>query len=123
MSSGDFKTNAIYELDNGSFTIVKVQPETLAATVGGVANAEGAGPKTPGYPRASVTRGNTEIGIRPRLVRCKWDDGGQPTGYTGKTFSLPIMDKAAFDAMAEDDAVAYLGGTAKVLFKVGESIR
>jgi hypothetical protein len=121
MSSGAFD-NSKYESNSGVIYFAKVQPETLAATIGGTANAEPAGSVT-GEPSAKMSGGRREIGVIARRVSVAWDDGGAPAGYEdGSSVSIPIMTPTLFDSISRGDAVSYNGGSGTVSGKTPEVI-
>lgn len=114
---------AFYATDLGNICSVRVQQETLDATIGAVANSSATGPATAGFPSAKVSKGSREIGIGCRKVTCAWDDGGAPTNYDERSpFSLPILVLATFNGINRGDAVVYLGGTGVVVSKSAEDI-
>lgn len=122
MSAGNF-TRTFYELDNGEICQIRVQPETLTFANGSTTNSAPAGPATiPGS--AKVSRGDREIGIRPRKVSFAWTPGQEPDGYEeGGLYYIPILDKSQFDAMTAGSAATYLSGTGTLLRKFNEDIR
>lgn len=122
MSRGIF-TKTKYEADNDDIHPIRVQPETVAFTSGGTANAAPAGNITVGALRAKVSRGNREYGLRPRFVTIVYDETA-PEGYdTGTYLRVPILKKALFDAIAIDGTVTYLSTSARVAGKFAESRR
>lgn len=120
MSAGGF-TTTIYEANAGTFHNMRVQPETLAATIGGTANAAAAGPvDSPFF--AKVSKASTEYGLAPRFGVIRWDDDSAPTGYLESgTVAIPIMTRTLFDAASIGDAVAYNGGTGILVGKRAEN--
>lgn len=119
MSAGDF-IRSKYETDSGEICNIRVQPETLAATFGGTANAAPAGTVTQ-LASAIARKGKRQIGVGPRLIGVGFET--PPTGYTSEVLYVPIMQKTLYDATALGDAVSYLGGTGVVVSKIAESIR
>lgn len=119
MSSGPF-LRSFYELNNGEIAAIRVQPETVNFTVGGVANAAPAGPATvPGS--ASVGRGRRSNGINARLVRFVFTTA--PSGYEANSpIALPWLQETAFDDIRRGDPVSYLGGTGVVIGTTSEKI-
>lgn len=110
MSAGRFVITK-YESASGGIQAARVQPETLAATLGGVANAAPEGDITiPG--KANVRGGRRTNGITCRKVRLTLadDDGNNaPDGYSGDPLYLPVMTTAIYDAVELGTAVNYLG--------------
>lgn len=123
MSSGRF-TNSVYEDDNGTLRPIRIQPETLAATIGGTANAAPAGTPAAGIPRVKLSAGRREFGVYARRVSCTWDEGLAPAGYDERTpFSIIVLNPTVFSGAPLGGAVDYLGGTATIVGKASESIR
>jgi hypothetical protein len=122
MSAGSF-TISKYETNNGDIVSCRVQPETLAMTIGGTANAAVAGSVQAGWPSALMRGGRTEIGIVARKVRIGIPDGGTaPDGYSGAPVYVPILSEALWAAATKGDVVTYLGETWELLTKVPEYI-
>lgn len=120
MSEGRFERSK-YETDAGNVIPMRVQPETLAATIGGETNAEPAGDILPGWPSVRVGGGRREIGVNGRFVTGSWQT--PPTDYDGRTlFKLVIPTKSVFDGIAKGQSISYLGGTAAVVSVTPEKI-
>lgn len=79
----------------------RVQPETLALTIGGVANASSANALSAGFPRAIVSASSRRKGIiRTRGVRIRFT-GALPAGYkAGTIIFLPWMVISTFAPIA-----------------------
>ncbi len=125
MSAGAFES-AFYETsaENGGFVLrCRVQPETLAATIGGVANASAAGPATaPGS--ATISQGRRTAGVNMRYVRLGFtDDGDIPEDYTGQPLIIPVLDPATFTAWTLGAEGTYLDSPVEVLSRVGETVK
>lgn len=119
MSSGLFNTNARYEVfpagttaaQPAIVTTCRVQPETLALVLNGVANAAAAGAITIGLPRATISASGRRRGIiRARGVRVRFTGTTTPAGYkpNGIIF-LPWMVSATFNALPASSVGTYLG--------------
>jgi len=123
MSSGEF-VNAFYETsaENGSFVLrCRVQPETLAATIDGTANAGVAGPATaPGS--ATISQGRRTAGVNMRYVTLGWT-AAPPTDYSGDPVRIPVLDPATFTAWTLGATGTYLGTAVEVLSRVGETVK
>lgn len=119
MSSGPF-TRTFYEGNNGDIYRVRVQPETLAATIGGTANSAPAGPATVPI-SAKVSKGRNEIGIGCRKIRAFFET--PPTGYVSQTIEIPILQPDLFDGLNGGEAVSYLSATGEVIGFTAESRR
>ena len=118
MSAGKFD-KAKYETDAGEIVVVKVQPETLAATF------------TPGGTNAEATGSVTVNGVFPlslgnrrrkpfsgRYVAVSFT-GTVPTGYkAGQILKIPVLTPAVFDTITDDATGTYLGQAIKVNYKV-----
>lgn len=122
MSAGIFQ-DSIYEADNGLFYPCRVQPETLAMTVDGTANAEAAGPAPAGVPSANMRGSKRQNGITARTVSLKLPAGGTPPdGYSGDNLVVPVMTPALFSAISRSSTVVYLGATWRVAGTSPESV-
>jgi len=123
MSSGVFET-AFYETssENGGFILrCRVQPETLAATIDGTANAGVVGPATaPGS--ATSSQGRRSAGVNMRYVTLGWT-GGAPTDYSGDPVRIPVLDPATFTAWTLGATGTYLATAVEVLSRVGETVK
>ena len=105
MSSGAF-TLAQYSTDADNIVPIRVQPETLEATLGSV-NASATGSLSAGFPSAQVSKSK----------------GQTPEGYAvGAVLRIPVTTKARFDALSKASAVTYLTKTGKVVGKSPERI-
>jgi len=122
MSSGSFKISK-YETNNGDVVSCRVQPETLAMTIGGTANGAVSGGVQAGWPSALLRGGRTEAGIIARKVRIGIPEGGEgPDGYSGAPVYVPILSESLWAAATKGDTVTYLGSTWELLTKVPEYI-
>ncbi len=123
MSAGAFES-AFYETssENGGFVLrCRVQPETLAATIGGVANDSAAGPTTaPGS--ATISQGRRSAGVNMRYVTLGWT-GDAPDDYTGDPVRIPVLDPATFTAWTLGATGTYLNEGVEVLSRVGETVK
>nr|CRY96881.1 hypothetical protein [uncultured prokaryote] len=120
MSQGSF-VGSKYQSDTGDTHFIKVQPETIAATLGGTANAAPTGDIDSVF-AAEVNRGARAYGLRPRKVTIAFEDD-VPEGYRPYTsISIPVLEPTVFSGIAIRDAVTYAGGTGIVSSKTGENI-
>lgn len=123
MSSGAF-VRTFYELEaanGGGVTNIRLQPETLAATIAGTANAAPAGPATiPGS--ATISQGRRSAGINARYITISWD-GSPPTGYSGLTAKIVVPDPAVYAGAVFNSAVTYLDSPATVVGRNSETVR
>lgn len=123
MSAGEF-TRTFYELDTGNgggIARIRVQPETLAATIGGSANTAPAGPATVPV-SASVSAGNRENGIKARSVTLLFT-AAAPTGYSGDPVTIPVMQESTFAAWTLGATGTYLGAAVEVIGRSPERVR
>jgi len=123
MSSGSF-TNTFYVLsteNGGAVMRARVQPETLAATIGGSANAGGAGPATaPGS--AVISRGRQSRGVNMRYVTLKWT-AGAPDEYDGLTAKIPVLTPTVFASWTLGATGTYLGAAVEVVGRTSETVK
>lgn len=123
MSAGEFQ-RAIYQTNAGNFASVRVQPETLAATIDSVANDEGAGPINQ-EASAQVSKGKRTIGINCRTVTLKFT-GTLPDDYTGDPVTIPALTPAFYDACNPNSDTAtgtYLGQPVEAVGRSPETVR
>lgn len=117
MSAGAY-IDSIYENDLGNGFAIRVQPETVT-----VWNPAGAAALVPGNPSAQVSSGGRSIGVNARLARFSWV-GVAPTGYSQDgVITVPILTKAAYDALVKNTPYPYLGGQLNLVGKTAETIR
>lgn len=110
MSSGAFvrsKYTASY--NSAQIHPIRVQPETIAASIGAATNAAPTGATTTPI-SAKVSGSKRTIGLTARRVTIAAPATGQPTGYLpgGKT-TIPALNQAFYDAAIKGSAVTYLG--------------
>lgn len=122
MSAGAF-IRSFYETNGGAIARIRVQPETELAQIGGAPNDAPAGPATV-TTTVKVSKGRREYGIGPRKIGVVFDPGEEPDDYKlGSVVYVPVLTRASYLAVAVGDAITYLGGTARVISKLEESIR
>lgn len=119
MSAGDF-VNSKYESDTGGIYAIRVQPETLALSVGGTTNNAPTG-AVDQEGRARTSGGNRKYGIKARFVTLRSPESGGtlPAGYKpGQLLRVPILTPALFNAIPPSGGEAtYLGTTMEVVGK------
>lgn len=123
MSVGAF-INSFYSSNKTGLTHpIRIQPETLALSVGGVANAAAAGPATSPI-SAQVSQGKRSLGLNARTVTIKFPTTA-PAGYkVDSPITLPWLGGTAdFDTFAKGDAVSYQGGTGEVVGTSAETAK
>lgn len=118
MSAGNF-VRSRYESDAGNIHPIRVQPETIAANIGG-ANAAPAGTVDVAI-SARVSGGNRQLGLTARKVRLAFT-GGSPTDYADDSIvTIPVLTPAIFNAIAVGQTGTYLGQAVEVVGKTSES--
>lgn len=124
MSQGAF-TSSRYSSDTlGTLHPIRVQPETLTITLGGVANAPAAG--TAVKPSAQVSQSKRAIGINARTITFKFAAGSEPDGYKPDSpITVPwLQNNTAFlDAVPGETAVTAYGSTAILVGTSPERVR
>lgn len=122
MSAGSF-VRSRYEAnyaDPAPIHPIRVQPETLAATIGGTANA--APTDAVSNPiSASVSRGKREKGLKPRTLTIQFPATGQPTGYKASGTTIIVALTLAFWNLGVPGAtITYLGVECTVIGRSAE---
>lgn len=124
MSSGAFqatKYQATYS--NSAIHPIKVQPETIAASIGGTTNAPPTGAVTNPI-SARVSGGKRTRGLVPRTVTLRAPATGAPTGYLPNGITRIPALTPAFSAVAIYGAsCTYLGATFVVVSALPEVAR
>lgn len=122
MSAGAFQIVG-YSADGGTVYPIRVQPETLALSIGGVANAATATAITAGAPSANAGGSRRRNGVNARQVRIKFTDT-PPAGYlANSTISLPVLTTTAYNAYSRGQTGTYLGSAVTCVGKTAESVR
>lgn len=120
MSSGNFVSSR-YEADSGTIYRIRVQPETLSASIGG-ANTAPAG-AIDGEGSARVGGGNRRFGVKARSVTLAWSET-PPAGYAeGEYLRVPILTPARYAAITLGQSGTYLGVGVTVVGKNPERVR
>lgn len=120
MSSGNF-VRSRYVMDGGQIVPIQVQPETIALTVEGTANAATTDAVTLSV-SAKARKGNTEYGIGARNITISWE-GSPPAGYADENLTIPILQPTVFDGINVSDTANYLGTACVVVSKKSEQLR
>lgn len=124
MSSGRFVIRA-YSLtkDPTKNHPIRVQPETLALEIGGVANGDAVGGIN-SFPRVNATGSRRRQGINARLVRIAFTEGNAPEGYKeGSVITLPWLRSSTFDALVDGTTGTYLGAPIYLVGTTPEKVR
>jgi hypothetical protein len=123
MSAGGFtvtRYSATY--DSTEIHPIRVQPETLLASVGGTANSAPSGSVTNPI-SARVTGGSRTLGLIARKVRLRLPPTGQPTGYlAGGVITIPALNQTFYNACVKGAAITYLEVTCTVLGRTTEYV-
>lgn len=124
MSAGIFEVSK-YETNSpalgGIIMPIRVQPETIAAIIGGVSNAAPAGDVDVPL-RVSVSAGNTEYGVKPRKAVLRFT-GAAPADYSGDDVSIALLTPAIAAAAIPGATGTYLGAAVEVISSRPESFR
>lgn len=122
MSAGAFSSTK-YESNSGSIYSFRAQPETLAATIAGQANAAPAGDIDQEV-SAQVSRGKRTVGMNARTVSLRFT-GALPTGYAGPTVRIPVLQPSTYDTWTATSKLTgtYLGVAVEVLGQSPETKR
>lgn len=112
MSAGKF-VKSTYKSEAGVYHPIRVQPETLALTLGGTANAAPAGATaaTSSKISAKVSGSKKAIGLHARRVRIQFSDtvADVPVGYKpGSTTTLPVLDPNLYNGLNGTESGVYL---------------
>jgi len=113
MSAGTFDISQYSSNTLGTIHRIRIQPETLAATLGGTANAAPSG--TAVLPSAQVSQSKRSLGINARTITIKFASGDEPSGYKPDSpITIPwLQNNSAFlTAVPGITAVTYLGNDA-----------
>lgn len=117
MSQGQF-LRTFYLSDQGEVHPIRVQPETVSATLGGEENTPPAGPATNNI-RYIVNSGNRKKVPRARGVYFAWVNQ-RPTGYVGAGGRIPVFSQTVWEGLAEATPGTYLGVPIQVTGKYTE---
>jgi len=121
MSAGSFITR-VYQSNLGSFHNIKSQPETAIFSIDGSPNVIPAGPvDSPFWVKAS--RGAKEYGMKPRMLKIRFDAGEAPTGYRAEgTLSVVVYRPGEWQDAVIGSPCTYLGGAGTIIGKIAESV-
>ncbi len=123
MSSGSFVRTfyGISAENGGGVAPIRLQPETLAATLGGTANAAVGGPATQAG-SVTISQGRRSAGINARYVTVSWD-GAPPDDYSGLTARIVVPDPDVYAGTSIGDSVTYLGTAATIVGRTPETVK
>lgn len=111
----------VYGANNGDKRAIRIQPETLSLTLGGVVNTAPAGPvDTIG--RAKVSGSRRSYGAHARKVTIRLTAAG-PSGTVGSIISLPYLDFAKFEGLVDAAVGTYNTSACALIGKTPEKIK
>lgn len=124
MSSGSFtitKYAASYG-DGDEIHPIRVQPETLTATIDGTANSAPAGAQTNPI-QARVSGGKRQIGLLARYVTLQAPASNQPDNYqAGGITRIPALTEAFYNKATKGASCTYLTKTYTVVSRSRERV-
>lgn len=123
MSAGEFVTSRYQaRYDSTAIHPIRVQPETIAAAVGGVTNAPPSGAINNPI-QARSTGGRRQIGLSARFVTLRAPATDQPDNYLPRGLTkIPALTPAFYNACTKDATVTYLGASYTVVSRSGERV-
>lgn len=123
MSAGAFEISRYEASYAANIHPIRIQPETAAASIGGVDNDPPAGAAN--NPISVVTsRGRRSRGLIPRTVTLRAPATSQPAGYLASGLTtIPALTEAFFNAATAGASVTYLGATFTVVGRSPEIVR
>lgn len=122
MSSGAFTDSFYASNELGTTHTIRVQPETIALELGGVANEAPVGTGAI-QPSAQVSRGKRSIGLNARTVTIQFT--ATKAGYlAGSKITLPWLKSTTFSAIRPKSTTGtYQEVACKVVGKSAETVR
>lgn len=124
MSAGAFtitKYAASYG-DGTSIHPIRVQPETLTATIGGTANAAPTGDVNNPI-QCRVSGGKRQIGLQARYITLQFPATGQPTTYQGgSTTRIPALTETFYNLATKGAVITYLTVACQVVSRSRERV-
>lgn len=125
MSAGAFEISR-YQAGYGAGTAIhpiRVQPETLAAEIDGVANdAPTAAANSP--ISAHISKSKNEYGLRPRFVTLRAPATSPPAGYQPRGITrIPALTPAFYNVATRGKDCSYLGVTFTVVSQTVEDVK
>jgi hypothetical protein len=128
MSAGRFvRSRYSASYDANMIHPIRVQPETLAASLMGTPSVVNS-PTTEDVNNpisASISLSNRSLGLRPRFLNLQLPEAATPpTGYApGSITRIPAVTQAFFDNVPDNSRVIYLGVEWEVVSKETERAR
>lgn len=122
MSAGAFVRSKYACTDTGLIHPIRIQPETLAASIGGTANAAPAGAISSNI-SARVAAGKRTLGLGARRVNLQAPATGQPAGYLASgTTSIPALQEAFYALAVKGATCTYQGVAYTVVSRTDEVV-
>lgn len=124
MSAGAFQISKYQASYGGGAEIhpIRIQPETLSATIDGTANAAPTAVQTNPI-QARVAGGKRQIGLLARYVTLQAPATGQPTGYQGGGVTrIPALTETFYNKATKGASCTYLGVTYTVVSRSRERV-
>ena len=102
---------------------IRIQPETLTLTIGGITNSAPVGSAV--LPSAQVSQGKRKKGLNARTVTFKFAPGSELTGYKPESpITLPwLQNNAAFNGAFAGQTGSYQGADIVVVGTANETAR
>lgn len=120
MSQGAFLETK-YQADNGDVHPIRVQPETVAASLG-TANIAPTGAVTIDL-FATARKSKRSYGVGARTARLRFT-GAVPDGYKpGQVLTVPVLTIAVYNGLTRASTITYLGQPAALVGKSAETKR
>lgn len=122
MSGGAFSRSKYDCEDTGLIHPIRVQPETLAASITGTANAAPSGAVSSNI-SARVSAGRRTLGLVARSVNLAAPATGQPDGYqAGGVTRIPALTTAFYNKATKGATCSYLGVDYTVISRTSEKV-
>ena len=121
MSSGAFSLTR-YQTDQGNIVNIKVQPETVAASINSATNTAPTADLTAGFPSAKVSGTRRTLGINARTITIKFT--ASKAGYKDDSpIKIPALTPAFFNACQVGATGSYNGTNCRVVGRSPEVIK
>ena len=123
MSSGSYQIVNYGSNKLSTVHPIRIQPETLTLSIGGVTNSAPIGSAV--LPSAQVSQGKRKKGLNARTVTFKFAPGEELTGYKPESpISLPwLQNNSAFNGTFAGQAGTYQGQAIVVVGTANETAR
>lgn len=122
MSAGAFVRSKYSCSDDQLIHPIRVQPETLAATIGGATNSAPTAVASSNI-SARVSGGKNQLGLRARLVTLQAPaTGGAATYLSSGITKIPALQEAFYNAAIKGATCTYLGVAYQVVSRSPEEV-